>query len=237
MREGLDWWMDLLTTYTHDSELQAITAPPLISTIHKSPQHLLSLFQPAVSSSAIPWQRFLTVEILQLHALRSSIHRLRVSVGVSSQHSRTSHGTCRLLVWVLHDHGWQTVGSLWWLCLFVHRNGHWTRKVRMSVCGGRVWRCLHRIVMHSAICWRRIWCWSWKAALSITQRLSVSWVKSLNFFMLCEELPRCGGPIMPRRLFCKAVGWGLTCADCGPEGDPLSIFGCPRRKWQYSGRS
>jgi hypothetical protein len=36
--------MDLLTTYTHDSELQAITAPPLISTIHKSPQHPLSLF-------------------------------------------------------------------------------------------------------------------------------------------------------------------------------------------------
>jgi hypothetical protein len=31
--------MDLLTTYTHNSELQAITAPPLISTIHKTPQH------------------------------------------------------------------------------------------------------------------------------------------------------------------------------------------------------
>jgi hypothetical protein len=36
--------MDLLTTYTHDWELQAITAPPLISTIHKSPQHPLSIF-------------------------------------------------------------------------------------------------------------------------------------------------------------------------------------------------
>jgi hypothetical protein len=33
-----------LTTYTHDSELQAITAPPLISTIHQSPQHPLSRF-------------------------------------------------------------------------------------------------------------------------------------------------------------------------------------------------
>jgi hypothetical protein len=43
-RRGLDWWMDLLTTYTHDSELQAITAPLLISTIHQSPQHPLSLF-------------------------------------------------------------------------------------------------------------------------------------------------------------------------------------------------
>jgi hypothetical protein len=43
-RQGLDWWMDLLTTYTHDLELEAITAPLLISTIHKSPQHTLSLF-------------------------------------------------------------------------------------------------------------------------------------------------------------------------------------------------
>jgi hypothetical protein len=43
--------MDLQTTYTHGSELlQAITAPPLISTIHKSAQHTLSLFQPAVDS-------------------------------------------------------------------------------------------------------------------------------------------------------------------------------------------
>jgi hypothetical protein len=29
---------------THHSELQAITAPPLISTIRRSPQHPLSLF-------------------------------------------------------------------------------------------------------------------------------------------------------------------------------------------------
>jgi hypothetical protein len=29
-RRGLDWWMDLLTTYSHDSELQAITALSLI---------------------------------------------------------------------------------------------------------------------------------------------------------------------------------------------------------------
>jgi hypothetical protein len=39
--------MDLLTTYTHDSGPQAITAPPLITTIH-------SLFQPAVFSPAVP---------------------------------------------------------------------------------------------------------------------------------------------------------------------------------------
>jgi hypothetical protein len=33
-RRGLNWLQELLTSYTHDSELQAITAPPLI-TIHK----------------------------------------------------------------------------------------------------------------------------------------------------------------------------------------------------------
>jgi hypothetical protein len=75
-RWGLDWWMDLLTTLTYDSELQAVTAPPLISTILKSSQHLWSLFQPAVCSAAVPWHPLLTVEILQLHALKSSLHRL-----------------------------------------------------------------------------------------------------------------------------------------------------------------
>jgi hypothetical protein len=68
--------MDLLTTYKHGLELEAITAPLLISTIKKSPQHPLSLFPPAVSPLTDPWQRLLTVEILQLHALRSSLHSL-----------------------------------------------------------------------------------------------------------------------------------------------------------------
>jgi hypothetical protein len=54
-RRGLDWILDFLTTYRHEQELQAITAPPLISTIHKSPRHPLSLFHPAVSSPATPW--------------------------------------------------------------------------------------------------------------------------------------------------------------------------------------
>jgi hypothetical protein len=35
-------------------ELQAITAPPLISTIHKSPEHPLGLFKPVVFSPAVP---------------------------------------------------------------------------------------------------------------------------------------------------------------------------------------
>jgi hypothetical protein len=76
-RRGLDWKMDLLTTYTHYSELQAITAPPLITTIRKSPQHSLSFSQPAVTSPVDPWQRLLTVGILQLQAIKFSLHRLQ----------------------------------------------------------------------------------------------------------------------------------------------------------------
>jgi hypothetical protein len=54
----MDRWLDLLTTYTHNSELQGLTAPPLISTIHKSPQHPLSLCRACcVSTPAVPWQR------------------------------------------------------------------------------------------------------------------------------------------------------------------------------------
>jgi hypothetical protein len=76
-RRGMNWWMDLLTTYRHDSELQAITAPPPISTIQKiTTTPAKHFFQPAVSSPAVPWQRLLTGEILQLHALRSSLLRL-----------------------------------------------------------------------------------------------------------------------------------------------------------------
>jgi hypothetical protein len=53
---------------THDPELKAITASSLITTIHKSPQHS------AVSSPAISWQRLLTLEIPQLHKLKSSLN-------------------------------------------------------------------------------------------------------------------------------------------------------------------
>jgi hypothetical protein len=63
-----------MTTYTHNSELQAITVPLTNLAIHKSPQHPLSIFQPVVSSPAIPWQWLLTVKILQLHMLRFYLH-------------------------------------------------------------------------------------------------------------------------------------------------------------------
>jgi hypothetical protein len=35
-RRGMDWWMDLLTTYTHHSELQALIVLSLISTLYIS---------------------------------------------------------------------------------------------------------------------------------------------------------------------------------------------------------
>jgi hypothetical protein len=71
----LDWIIGFIALIAHNSELQAITVLPLISTIHKSPQYPLSFFQPAVFSPAVPWQRFLTVEI-QLPVLRSFLRRL-----------------------------------------------------------------------------------------------------------------------------------------------------------------
>jgi hypothetical protein len=76
--------MDLLTTCTHRSELQVITAKSLISALYKSRQHLLSLLQPARSSPVVPWQRLLILEILQLHALRSSCHSRPCRILVNS---------------------------------------------------------------------------------------------------------------------------------------------------------
>jgi hypothetical protein len=42
--EVLGWISDVLTTYTHDSELQIITAPSLISALYKSPRWPLQDF-------------------------------------------------------------------------------------------------------------------------------------------------------------------------------------------------
>jgi hypothetical protein len=47
---GLIGWLNLLTTCTHHTKLQVITALSLIPTIHRSPQHPLSPFQPFESS-------------------------------------------------------------------------------------------------------------------------------------------------------------------------------------------
>jgi hypothetical protein len=55
--------------HLHDSKLREIAASSLISTIHKSPQHS-TFFQP-MSLPAVPWQRLLRVEILQLPRSRA----------------------------------------------------------------------------------------------------------------------------------------------------------------------
>jgi hypothetical protein len=57
-------------------------APPLITTIKKLSRHPLSLFQFTISSPAVPRQRLLTVEILQLYMLKSSLHRTKVEVAL-----------------------------------------------------------------------------------------------------------------------------------------------------------
>jgi hypothetical protein len=69
-RRGMDCILDPLPTFVHHSELQVITAPQPLSPIHTSPQHPLNVFQFAASSSAVPWKRLLTVEIIQLHGLQ-----------------------------------------------------------------------------------------------------------------------------------------------------------------------
>jgi hypothetical protein len=50
----MDWWMDLLTIYTHYLELQVITGLSLISTLYKSLLQTQSFLKPAVSSAAVP---------------------------------------------------------------------------------------------------------------------------------------------------------------------------------------
>jgi hypothetical protein len=65
--------MNLLTAYIHGRNWSNYSATT-ISVLHKSPQHPLSLFQPAVFSPAVPWQQLLTVEIFQLHAFRFCLH-------------------------------------------------------------------------------------------------------------------------------------------------------------------
>jgi hypothetical protein len=69
-----------------------------IFTIHKSPQHTLSLLQPAVSSPAVPWQRLLIVEIFQLHMLKSSLHKLPYRTDLVAPIfflTTLRHGPCR----------------------------------------------------------------------------------------------------------------------------------------------
>jgi hypothetical protein len=91
----LDRWKDLLTTYTQHSELQVITALLLISTLYKSEQHLLSLFQPAVSSSAVPWKQLLTLNILQIPVLRFYLQSLPCRIQLSTDNWQLATLNCQ----------------------------------------------------------------------------------------------------------------------------------------------
>jgi hypothetical protein len=55
--------MDVLPTYTHHSVLQVITASPLIYTLQTNTAPAKA-FSSLLPSSAVPWQRLLTAEIL-----------------------------------------------------------------------------------------------------------------------------------------------------------------------------
>jgi hypothetical protein len=86
-RWGFDWWLDLLTTLTHDSLLHLIIVPSLISTLYKLLQHTLSLFSLLCLHQSFPgngfWQsRFfsfcthLVACWLSTVPTKSSLHRL-----------------------------------------------------------------------------------------------------------------------------------------------------------------
>jgi hypothetical protein len=59
-------------------------------------QDPLRLFQPSVSSAAIPWQWLLTVEILQLPTLRSYFHSLLCRIQLSTDNSTIAPSLLRL---------------------------------------------------------------------------------------------------------------------------------------------
>jgi hypothetical protein len=61
--------------------------------------HALSLLQRAVSSPDVSWKRILTVEILQLHALKSSLHRLPYRTACSTKLKVKVRDTLRLTVY------------------------------------------------------------------------------------------------------------------------------------------
>jgi hypothetical protein len=57
-RRDMDWWLDLLTTYTHHSELKVITALSLIYAICKSTKHPVSLFPTCCLHQPLPGNDF-----------------------------------------------------------------------------------------------------------------------------------------------------------------------------------
>jgi hypothetical protein len=84
----MNWWVDLLTTYTHPSELQSLTVLSLSSTIHKSLHTPSESFCSLLPSSTIPWQRLVTVEMPQLNAPSSYLHSLPRRTQLSTNNSQ-----------------------------------------------------------------------------------------------------------------------------------------------------
>jgi hypothetical protein len=84
-KRGMDWRMDLLITYTHDSELQALVTLSLVYTLYKSLEHAKS----SQSSLDVSWQRILTVETPYLPSLRSSYHNRPCRTLVNYQLTRS----------------------------------------------------------------------------------------------------------------------------------------------------
>jgi hypothetical protein len=74
--------MYLLATYAQDSELQAITAPSLISTLYKS----LAYAKSTQTLLVVSWQRLLSVEIPKAPALRFSCHSNYTYLAMIVQH-------------------------------------------------------------------------------------------------------------------------------------------------------
>jgi hypothetical protein len=105
-RRGFDWWMDLLTTYTHNSELQVITAPWLIYTPYKSLAHAKC----SQSSLVVSWQRILT----QQSHCNYSTHKIFLSLPHSCSsflHRRTSNSQLNLIA-ISSQPPWQNSAEL-----------------------------------------------------------------------------------------------------------------------------
>jgi hypothetical protein len=77
--------MDLLTPYSHNAGLQAITALPLICTHHSSPLHTHYGSQ---SSLVVSWQGFVIVSLSLQITYKSSSHRLILFLAFFLEHLR-----------------------------------------------------------------------------------------------------------------------------------------------------
>jgi hypothetical protein len=69
-KRGLGWWIGFINhLYTQSGTTSNYSAIAYLHTLQITTAHAKSFFQPAVSSTAVPWQRYLKMEILQLSAL------------------------------------------------------------------------------------------------------------------------------------------------------------------------